>query len=138
VTDQPTRPGHANREACGLAQHLEHLAGERSTSGADVQWLLDAAATIADLVEQVDAIREELAGARKDAADLALVRALLDKHDVVWTDYYGTWRCWVAFVDGDTCGTGATRSEALIDLARRWAASDDTTPAGKAGEEIEL
>lgn len=101
------------------------------------------AADVADAVYdqgramQERAAEEDAAMTRQtpDAADWALVRALLDKHDVVWTDYYGTWRCWVAFVDGDTCGTGATRSEALIDLAHRWAARDDNQPAGEAGEE---
>lgn len=94
-----------------------------------------------------------------DAADWALVRNLLDEHEVVWALRPGGWYAdpeaeqtgthmprrapdkHYCHIYGDSCnaepcGTGATRSEALLDLARKVGAlSNDTKPAGEAGEE---
>lgn len=78
----------------------------------------------------------EAALANHDAvADWALVRKLLDEHCVVWAWHEGIYICRLGLrPHAAECGTGATRSEALVDLARKVAALD-IKPAGEAGEE---
>lgn len=73
-----------------------------------------------------------------DAADWAIVRALMDACDVEWEWEPGKYYCHLPgdSCDAEPCGTGATRSAAMLDLARKVAARD-TKPAGEAGEETE-